>query len=333
MTVSAGGAVNRRLALVVLRYASVLMFLAVLAIFTALSDRFFDPQNFVNILIQSSHVAILGIGITFVLLTAGIDLSVGAIMYLAVAVFGILLPGAPAPVSFAAAVGVGMLFGLVNGFFIVRLRVAAFITTLATLFIGRGLALYMTKTKMVFYEENILVLGRTSYLGVPWALWVLAVVFAVAWVVLRQTGYGRQIYAVGENPEAAKKAGINVPAILFSVYCICGVCAGIAGFVSITQVGAAFATFGVEKEFAAIAAAVLGGTSLFGGRGSVVGTLFGAVLIQTVNNGLVIVNANPYVYPLVTAAIIFLAVFVDSQRSRILDSMGRRTIRVEDQAA
>jgi ribose transport system permease protein len=146
-------------------------------------------------------------------------------------------------------------------------------------------------------------------------------------VTLTQTPFGRRIYAVGENPEAAKKAGINVPRTLVAVYLICAALAGIAGFVSATQVGAASPTFGLEKEFAAIAAAVLGGTSLFGGRGGVVGTVFGAVLIQTVNNGLVIINANPYVYPLVTASIIFLAVFVDSQRSRILEAMNRRTIR------
>ncbi len=316
--------------LLLLRNAPLILFAVVLLIFALLSDRFFATQNFVNILIQTSHVAILGIGITFVLLTAGIDLSIGAVMYLSVAVLGSYFTGFLWPVSLLACIVIGLAFGATNAFFIVRVDVPAFITTLATLFIGRGIALYITDTKMVFFEPAILDLGRASYLGIPWSLWIFAIVFLLAWIVLAQTPFGRRIYAIGENAEAAKKAGINVSLSLFAVYLICSALAGIAGFVSATQVGAASPTFGIEKEFSAIAAAVLGGTSLFGGRGGVVGTVFGAVLIQTVNNGLVIINANPYVYPLVTAAIIFLAVFVDSQRSRILETMNRRTIRVEE---
>jgi ribose transport system permease protein len=302
----------------------------VLAVFGSLSDRFLDVQNFTNILIQASHIAILGIGMTFVLLTAGIDLSVGAVMYLSVALLGKYLADASPVLAVPAVMAVGALFGLVNAFFVVRLRVAAFIVTLATLFIGRGLALWVTETRMVFYKDQILSLARAEFLGVPWAIWVFAIVFAVAWIVLNHTPFGRQVYAVGENPDAAAKAGINVPLVLTTVYAVSGACAGIAGFVSITQVGAAASSFAMEKEFAAVAASVLGGVSLFGGRGGVAGTVFGAVLIQTVQNGLVIVNADPYIYPLVTSSIIFVAVFVDSQRSRILERLGRRRIRIEE---
>lgn len=319
-----------RLRLALLRNAPVALFIVVLAVFGSLSDRFLDVQNFTNILIQASHIAILGIGMTFVLLTAGIDLSVGAVMYLSVALLGIYLADASPILAVPAMMAVGALFGLVNAFFVVRLRVAAFIVTLATLFIGRGLALWVTETRMVFYKDQILSLARAEFLGVPWAIWVFAIVFAVAWVVLNHTPFGRQVYAVGENPDAAAKAGINVPLVLTTVYAVSGACAGIAGFVSITQVGAAASSFAMEKEFAAVAAAVLGGVSLFGGRGGVAGTVFGAVLIQTVQNGLVIVNADPYIYPLVTSSIIFVAVFVDSQRSRILERLGRRRIRIEE---
>ncbi|QQP90598.1 ABC transporter permease [Skermanella sp. TT6] len=321
---------STRLRLALLRNAPVGLFLVVLAVFGSLSDRFLDVQNFTNILIQSSHIAILGIGMTFVLLTAGIDLSVGAVMYLSVALLGIYMAELPVMLAVPAMMAVGALFGLVNAFFVVRLRVAAFIVTLATLFIGRGLALWVTETRMVFYQNHILSLAQAEWLGVPWAIWVFAIVFAAAWAVLNHTPFGRQVHAVGENPEAAAKAGINVPLVLTAVYAVSGACAGIAGFVSITQVGAAASSFAVEKEFAAVAAAVLGGVSLFGGRGGVAGTVFGAVLIQTVQNGLVIVNADPYIYPLVTSSIIFLAVFVDSQRSRILHRLGRRRIRIEE---
>jgi ribose transport system permease protein len=319
-----------RLRLALLRNAPVALFIVVLAVFGSLSDRFLDVQNFTNILIQASHIAILGIGMTFVLLTAGIDLSVGAVMYLSVALLGIYLADASPILAVPAMMAVGALFGLVNAFFVVRLRVAAFIVTLATLFIGRGLALWVTETRMVFYKDQVLSLARVEFLGVPWAIWVFAIVFAVAWIVLNHTPFGRQVYAVGENPDAAAKAGINVPLVLTTVYAVSGACAGIAGFVSITQVGAAASSFAMEKEFAAVAASVLGGVSLFGGRGGVAGTVFGAVLIQTVQNGLVIVNADPYIYPLVTSSIIFVAVFVDSQRSRILERLGRRRIRIEE---
>jgi ribose transport system permease protein len=268
---------------------------------------------------------------TFVLLTAGIDLSVGAVMYVAVAILALFLGDLPVLVSFPLIAIVGLALGAVNGFFVVQLRgLHPFIITLAMLFILRGAALYMTDTRMVFVAEPIMSLGRTSYFGIPWAIWMFLGVFLVAWLVLRETPFGRQVYAVGQDPVAAKKAGINVPLVLFSVYCIAGLCAALGGLVSIAQVAAASSTFGFQKEFPVIAAAVLGGTSLFGGRGSVVGTVFGAILIQTVENGLVMTNANPYIYPLVTASIIFIAVLVDSQRTRILDAMNRRTIRVEE---
>ncbi|RHA44672.1 ABC transporter permease, partial [Cellulomonas rhizosphaerae] len=189
-----------RLRLLLLRAAPAVLFLVVLAVFGTLSDRFLDPRNFTNILIQSSHIAILGIGMTFVLLTAGIDLSVGTVMYLSVALLGIHLAGVPPLLAVPAMALVGVLFGLVNAFFIVRLRVAAFIVTLATLFVGRGLALWITNTRMVFYQDQILSLARAQFLGVPWAIWMFAAVFAAAWVTLNHTAFGRQVYAVGANP-------------------------------------------------------------------------------------------------------------------------------------
>jgi len=152
--------------------------------------------------------------------------------------------------------------------------------------------------------------------------------------VLTRTPFGRQIYAVGNDADGARKAGINVTRILFAVYVICGVCAALSGLVSLTQTGAVSPSFGQQKEFTAIAAAVLGGTSLFGGRGSVFpGTVLGAVLIQTVENGLVILNADPYLYPLVTSGIIFAAVLLDSVRARLLEKLNRRRVRPPEAAA
>ena len=323
------GASGRRGVLFVLQNTPVLLFLVLIAVFAMMSDRFLSFVNFVNIFIQAAHIGIIAIGMTFVLLIGGIDLSVGANMYVAAAVLGLFLKDLPIPLSFPLAMLIGLAFGAVNAWFITRLRVAAFITTLATLFIGRGIALYFSGNKMVGFSPSVLALGRASYLGVPSAIWAFAIVFAVAYVTLSQTTYGRQIYAIGADPDAAAKAGINVHRIVFSVYCVCGVCAAIGGLVSLSQVAVASSTFGFQKEFPVIAAAVLGGTSLFGGRGGVLGTVFGAVLIQTVENGLVMTNADPYLYPLVISVIIFIAVYVDSSRTAILERLERRQIRIE----
>ena len=286
------------------------------------SDRFLTLANLVNILTQSAHVAIIAIGMTFVLLVGGIDLSVGANMYVTVAILGLYLNSLPAAVSFPIALLIGLVFGAINGLIITRLRVAAFIATLSTLFIGRGMAIYLTGTKGVFFNDEILAIGRANWLGIPSGIWAFVAVFVVAFIVLRQTSFGREIYAVGADREGAVTAGINVRRVIFSVYCISGVCAAFGGLVSASQVASAYSTFGLQKEFPVIAAAVLGGTSLFGGRGGVVGTVLGSILIQTVGSGLVMLNADPYVYPLIISVIIFVAVLVDSQRSALLDRSG-----------
>jgi ribose transport system permease protein len=264
-----------------------------------------------------------------VLLTAGVDLSVGSVMFVGVAVAGKLIYNDHSLwLGFAAATGVGMVAGAVNGFLVTRLRIVAFIVTLAMLFVARGFGLWITRTRAMNMPEAVTDLGTSKLLGVPAPVMVFGLICLLAHVLLTRTAFGRQIYAVGHDREAARKAGIKVGLILFSVYGICGMCAAISGLVSLTQTGAVSPSFGERKEFVAIAAAVLGGTSLFGGRGRVFpGTVLGAVLIQTVENGLVIVNADPYLYPLVTSGIIFLAVLVDSVRSNLLAKFNRRMIR------
>lgn len=315
--------------LLMLQLSPVALFLIVIVIFSLSADRFFSLQTVNNVTIQSAHIAIIAIGMTFVLLTAGIDLSVGAIMYVVVAVVTKYLGDLPLFVSFPIGLLIGLVFGCINGFFIVVVRVAPFITTLATLFIGRGIALFMTSTAMVFANDDVLALGQADWFGLRSSIWIFAIVFVLAFVVLRSTPFGRQVYAVGQDANAAAKAGLQVPLILFSVYAISGVCAALGGLVSLTQVAAASSTFGFQKEFPVIAATVLGGTSLFGGRGTVIGTVFGALLIQTVESGLVMSNTNPYAYPLVIAGIIFLAVLVDAQSTRIAAHMNRRKIRLD----
>ena len=289
-----------------------------LVFFGLQSSRFLEPRNLINILVQASSTGLVAVGMTFVLLTAGVDLSVGAIMFMAAAIAGkMALAGWPLPVALGAMLAVSLLMGALNAFFITRARVSAFIVTLATLFIGRGLALQITETRAINFPDSYLLLGSWNFIGVPLPAWLFASALFISHLVLTRTPFGRHVYAVGQDIHAAKKAGLNTSRILFAVYLASGVCAALAAMVSLGQLGTVSPKFGEGKEFAAIAAAVLGGTSLFGGRGNVwPGTFLGAVLIQTIENGLVILNADPYLYPMVISAVIFLAVLLESLRNR-----------------
>lgn len=317
----------------ILKHSSILLFVVVWLVFAFLSPKFLTAGNVMNILVQSASTGIVAVGMTFVLLTAGVDLSVGAIMFLGAAVAGkLVLGGAPLPLALGAMLLVGLAFGAFNSLFVTRLRMIPFVVTLATLFLGRGLALWITETRAMNLPETFLRLGTDKLLGVPLPVVVLATVVGLATLVLARTPFGRQVYAVGQDLPAARKAGIQTNRILAGVYLICGFCAALGGILSLAQLGAVSPTFGEKKEFAAIAAAVLGGTSLFGGRGHVFpGTVIGAVLIQSVENLLVLEDADPYLYPLITSAIIFVAVLIDSLRNRLLVKFGRRKIRVEIQ--
>ena len=305
------------------RFAPVILFAAVFLTFCALSPAFRTASNVRNILVQSSSVASAATGMTLVLLTGGIDLSIGAIMFLSAAVAGKLVIGgwvpglAPVPVWLAVLVilPVGVLFGAVNAALIAGAGMLPFIVTLGTLYIGRGVALQITQTRALNLPPQFLSIGHATVAGIPFPVVLLALTVGSAHLLLTQTPFGRQLYALGNSPDAARKAGLQTRRLTAAVYLISAGCAALGGIVSVAQLGAVSPTFGWQREFAAVAAAVLGGTSLFGGRGSVLpGTLLGAVLIQTVETGLNIVNADPYSYPVVVGCIIFLAVLIDRLR-------------------
>jgi ribose transport system permease protein len=320
-----------RLLLAALNQAPLLLFAAVLLLFGSWSSKFLTWNNLVNILIQTSSTAIVGMGMTFVLLTAGVDLSVGAIMFVAAALAGkLLLAGSPLWLAVAVMLGAGLLYGAINATFVTRLGIMPFIVTLATLYFGRGLGLWITETRAMNLPTSVLDLGSTRPAGIPLPILLLGLVTAAAHLTLTRTPFGRQVYAIGQDLEAARKAGIRTRLVLAAVYAISGLCAGLGGMLSLAQLGAVGPEFGDKREFAAIAAAVLGGTSLFGGRGKVFpGTVLGAVLVQSIRNGLEVVNAEPYLYPLITSGIIFLAVLIDSTRNQLLARLSRRPIRVE----
>jgi ribose transport system permease protein len=317
-----------RASLVLLHQAPILLFVGVLIVFGLMSPAFLRPANAMNILVQASSTGILAVGMTFVLLTAGVDLSVGSIMFVAAAVGGKLsLSGWPLPGVLGAMAGIGLVYGALNALFITRFAVLAFVVTLATRYFGRGLGLRITETRAMNLPEEFYTLGAARIAGLPVPVVIFAAVVVVAHVVLTRTPFGRQVYAVGVDAVAARKAGIRSGLVLFAVYVVCGCLAALAAMVSLSQAPAVSPAFGNNREFTAIAAAVLGGTSLFGGRGAILpGTVLGAVLIQTLENGLTVLNVNSYLYPLIISGVIFVAVLLDATRSRVLARLNRRRI-------
>jgi ribose transport system permease protein len=301
-----------------LSQAPLLILIALCGIFSAMSPRFLSWQNVANVLQQSSSGAILAAGMVFVLLTGGIDLSVGSAMFLGAAIFGVLVAaGYSTVIAVVAALIAGPVCGLVHGLLITRGQMSPFIVTMSSLFILRGTGLWLTRTQAINLPDSFTQLASTSPLGLPLPVWLAAATIAVGHYVLNRTAFGRQVLAVGHDPAAARKAGVNVSRIVAAVYVISGGCAAVGGLTALAQLGAVSPTFGRDREFDAVAAAVLGGTSLFGGRGNVFpGAVVGAMIVVVVFNGLNILNANPYIYPLITGSVILLAVLLDSLRGR-----------------
>lgn len=324
-----------RLGNLFLRNTTLCLFVAVFVYFGLNAENFFSLENSLNIVKQAAFVGIIAIGMTFVMLTAGIDLSVGSNMYVSAMTVGyfLQLPGLQGPFGVAAGLLVGLLtgaaFGAVNGFFVVVVRISPFLVTLATMVAGHGLVTAITESFGIDYPRAFIAFGAASILGLPVPIAIFLVVLLAAHIVLTRTPFGRQLYAIGNDAEAARKAGIDIRRAILSVYVISGLLSALAGVLLIALVGRLNQTFGVGKEFDVITAAVLGGTSLFGGVGTAFGAVAGSVLVQMVQTGLVFVKVNLYLQPMVLAAIIFIAVFFDSLRGMRLAKLSRRFIRAE----
>jgi ribose/xylose/arabinose/galactoside ABC-type transport system permease subunit len=321
---------RNRLLRITLNNTSLILFVLIFIIFGSIAPRFLTGANIKNILFAASYMGILATGMTFVLLAGGIDLSVGSNMYISGVIAGLIINqlGAPIWLAFIIAMIVGAAFGFINAFFITRLKIVPFIVTLSTLIAARGAGLLITRSRSVDFPPEVNALAVTDIFGfIPLPIFVLILVVLIAHLVLTRTQFGRQIYALGNNEESAQKAGINTRRLQSSIYVISGVLAAVAGFVSLTQIGRVQPNFGEAYELDAIAASVLGGASLFGGVGSVFpGTVLGTLMIQMIQAGLVFANVDIYVQPIILAAIIFFAVFLDSVRSRQIARLERRHI-------
>lgn len=295
-------------------YALVAVTLVVALVFAVIAPGFFSVQNLVNIALSIAVTGILAVGMTAVMVTGGIDLSVGSVVALSgvVAAMAAAHSGAPLIVGGVVALGVALLTGLVNGTLVAYLRVPAFVATLAMLTAARGVAFLVSGGQSHGdLPASFGLLGRTVVLGVPTPVIVMALVMAAGSFLLRRTVFGRHIYAIGGNAEAAWLAGIDTRRAIWTVYLLNGVLAGLAGLTLASRLGAGVPNAGVQYELDVIAACVVGGTSLTGGRGTIAGTLSGAIFIGVLTNGLNLANVDPYVQKIALGVVIVIAVVGD----------------------
>ena len=291
-------------------------------LFALLSPYFFTPDNLLNVSLQASITAIIAAGMTFVILTGGIDLSVGSLVAFAgIVATTVLKTGLPPVVGFILAIlaglAVGSLSGAFAGFCITRFNIAPFIVTLATMTIWRGAAFVWTDGRPVWeLPAGFAFLGTGRLLAVPVPTIIMVLTFVASHIILTRTRFGRYVYAVGGNIEAARLAGIRTWRVLVNVYVLSATLAALSGILLASRMNSGQPNAGVSYELDVIAAVVVGGTSLSGGAGSIIGTFIGAMLIAVLRNGLNLLNVNSYVQQVIVGVVILLAVMLDQIRRR-----------------
>lgn len=293
-------------------------FVAIFIAMIFVNENFLTANNLSNVARQVSINAIIAVGMTCAILTGGIDLSVGAVMALSATVAAGLMAGGvePGP-AIVAGLLIGMLFGAGNGFFVAFAKMPPIIVTLATMGIARGLALMYTGGYPISgLPEGFAVLGRGELFGIQYPILVMLATYALAYVFLHHTPVGRYIYAIGGNEEAARLSGIRVSRYKLLVYTLSGLFASLAGIVLSSRLMSGQPNAGLGFELDAIAAVVMGGTAISGGRGAIIGTLIGAMLLGILNNGLNLMGVSPYVQNVVKGGIILLAIYISRSRDK-----------------
>ena len=301
------------------RFGLLLALVVMVIVLASISDRFLTTSNIINVLRQISVNAIIAFGMTVVIIGGGIDLSVGSLLALVGVIAALLATSAGLPVWLVLilAVLIGLGLGTINGGFVGYAGVAPFIVTLAGLTIFRGATLVATDGRPVSGLPPIFTtIGYGTFLGIPLPIWIMLGVLLLTYVLLRHTALGRAVYAVGGNPEAARLSGIPVRKILTFTYAFSGFTVAIAAIVLTGRLNSAQPTAGVAFELDAIAAVVVGGTSLAGGRGGVWGTLVGALIIGVINNGMNLMNVSSFYQQIVKGGVILAALLIDRALSR-----------------
>jgi rhamnose transport system permease protein len=284
-----------------------------LVVLSTQTDRFLTTGNLLNQGRLMAEVGLVALPMTFIIITAGIDLSVGSIMGLCAILLGYSWQnfGLPLELAIALTLVTGALAGAVNGWFITRIGVPPLIMTLATLALYRGLAEGISQARSVRgYPEWFFGLGQGEVLGVPTQLWILVAAILVAAVVLARTTFGRSLYAIGHNELAARFSGIPVDRYKLAIYTLSGLMAGLAGYIFVSRVSTTRSDMGTGLELDVIAAVVLGGTSIFGGTGSILGTVLGVILIQLLKNGLALTGVKGDATIVVIGSVLILSILI-----------------------
>ncbi|GEQ33377.1 ribose ABC transporter permease [Marinilactibacillus psychrotolerans] len=292
--------------------------IVLVTVVTFLNTNFISPTNLLNLLRQVSVNALIAFGMTFVIITGGIDLSVGSTLALSGALTaGILAAGVPPVVAIFAGLLIGAALGLLNGIVITKGKVAPFIATLATMTIFRGLTLVYTEGNPItgFSDDfTFLFFGRGYLFGIPFPVVLMAIAFGILFVLLHKMTFGRKTFAIGGNENASYIAGIKSDRVKYTVYAISGMMSALAGLILTSRLNSAQPTAGTAYELDAIAAVVIGGTSLAGGKGRIVGTLIGALIIGTLNNGLNLLGVSSFYQQVVRGIVIIIAVLLDRKK-------------------
>lgn len=300
-----------------MKYKSVIGLIVFSLIISLLNDRFLTMGNMLNVFRQTSINSVIAAGMTFIILTGGIDLSVGSTLALTGAVGASLLAsGMPLILALIIAILLGAFIGFLNGLVISKGKVQPFIATLAMMTIIRGATLIFTNGRPISTGDSIgadqfSFLGSGRLFGIPAPIYVTIIVFALGYYILKHTSLGRYVYALGGNEEATKLSGINIDLIKYKVYAISGALAAVAGLIVTARLSSAQPQAGSGYELDAIAAVVLGGTSLAGGKGGIIGTIIGALIIGILNNALNLMDVTSYYQLLVKGIVILIAVLID----------------------
>lgn len=305
-----------------IEYRSLVALLILIVVVALLNPNFISKDNLLNILRQTSINAVIAVGMTMVILTAGIDLSVGSVLALCGAFAAAMIKaGMSTYLVVPSVLIIGLMLGSVSGLIVAKGKVQAFIATLVTMTLLRGVTMVFTGGRPIdtgFAENSMQFaqLGTGYFLGVPIPVWIMGIVFVVGWYVLSQTPIGRYIYAVGGNESATALSGIKTDRVHIFVYAVSGMLSALAGLIMTARLSSAQPTAGMAYELDAIAAVVVGGTSLMGGKGRLFGTLIGALIIGFLNNALNLLDVSAYYQMIAKAMVILIAVLVDNFLAR-----------------
>lgn len=303
---------------IVVKFKSLIGLLLLCFIISIITPRFLNVNNLLNVLTQVSVNAVIAIGMTFVILTGGIDLSVGSILAITGAIAAsIIVKSNSLFLAIVVTILLGALIGAFNGAIVAKGKIQPFIVTLATMTIFRGATYVFTNgTPISGLSKNFTFIGNARVLGIPFPVIITLIVFTLAWYLISETRYGRYVYALGGNEDSTRLSGINTDKVKMLVYIVSGIASAISGVIVTSRIGSASPNAGSGYELDAIAAVVLGGTSLSGGEGSITGTIVGAMIIGVLNNGLNLMNVSPFYQSIVKGLVILLAVLIDKKNKK-----------------